>query len=322
MKKLNYFLLYSVLICMTLTGCSVRPSEKLLYTSDRFEAMAASVPDERVLADTFASDLCVVTGEEESSDPSVNAESAGLFSIADQQVIFQKQVFERMHPASITKVMTALLAVKYGNPDDLVTVGEETVIREAGASLCNIHPGDTLTLEQLLYGLMLPSGNDAGTAIAVHMAGSIEAFSERMNEEARKIGATDTHFVNPHGLTDETHLTTAYDLYLILNEALKYPEFRKIIGTADYVAQYQDGQGNEISQTWHNSNKYLNGERETPEGLQVLGGKTGTTNAAGYCLILACEDEKGQDYVSVVLKAGSRSDLYDNMTNIIRKIVN
>ena len=307
---------------MTLTGCSVRPSEKLLYTSDRFEAMAASVPDERVLADTFASDLCVVTGEEESSDPSVNAESAGLFSIADQQVIFQKQVFERMHPASITKVMTALLAVKYGNPDDLVTVGEETVIREAGASLCNIHPGDTLTLEQLLYGLMLPSGNDAGTAIAVHMAGSIEAFSERMNEEARKIGATDTHFVNPHGLTDETHLTTAYDLYLILNEALKYPEFRKIIGTADYVAQYQDGQGNEISQTWHNSNKYLNGERETPEGLQVLGGKTGTTNAAGYCLILACEDEKGQDYVSVVLKAGSRSDLYDNMTNIIRKIVN
>ncbi|MCI6886253.1 MAG: D-alanyl-D-alanine carboxypeptidase [Lachnospiraceae bacterium] len=284
--------------------------------------MAASVPDERVLADTFASDLCVVTGEEESSDPSVNAESAGLFSIADQQVIFQKQVFERMHPASITKVMTALLAVKYGNPDDLVTVGEETVIREAGASLCNIHPGDTLTLEQLLYGLMLPSGNDAGTAIAVHMAGSIEAFSERMNEEARKIGATDTHFVNPHGLTDETHLTTAYDLYLILNEALKYPEFRKIIGTADYVAQYQDGQGNEISQTWHNSNKYLNGERETPEGLQVLGGKTGTTNAAGYCLILACEDEKGQDYVSVVLKAGSRSDLYDNMTNIIRKIVN
>ena len=322
MKKLNYFLLYSVLICMTLTGCSVRPSEKLLYTSDRFEAMAASVPDERVLADTFASDLCVVTGEEESSDPSVNAESAGLFSIADQQVIFQKQVFERMHPASITKVMTALLAVKYGNPDDLVTVGEETVIREAGASLCNIHPGDTLTLEQLLYGLMLPSGNDAGTAIAVHMAGSIEAFSERMNEEARKIGATDTHFVNPHGLTDETHLATAYDLYLILNEALKYPEFRKIIGTADYVAQYQDGQGNEISQTWHNSNKYLNGERETPEGLQVLGGKTGTTNAAGYCLILACEDEKGQDYVSVVLKAGSRSDLYDNMTNIIRKIVN
>lgn len=88
------------------------------------------------------------------------------------------------------------------------------------------------------------------------------------------------------------------------------------------MAQYQDGQGNEISQTWHNSNKYLNGERETPEGLQVLGGKTGTTNAAGYCLILACEDEKGQDYVSVVLKAGSRSDLYDNMTNIIRKIVN
>lgn len=322
MKKYGYCVLASVWLCLMLSGCAGRPSEELLYTRERLETMAASTPDKQVLADTFASDLCVVTGDEESSDAFVNAEAAGVFSLSDQDVIFQKQVFERLHPASITKVMTALLAVKYGNLEDVVTVGEETVIREAGASLCNIRPGDTLTMEQLLYGLMLPSGNDAGAAIAVHMAGSIEAFSDLMNEEAKKIGATDTHFVNPHGLTDETHLTTAYDLYLILNEALKYPAFRTVIGTTDYVVQYQDGEGKAVSQTWRNSNKYLSGERETPQGLHVLGGKTGTTNAAGYCLILACEDEEDREYISVVLKAGSRTDLYDNMTNIIRKIVN
>lgn len=308
--------------CMLLTGCGKKPDPGLLYQPERLEAMIASVPDDRALAEPFADSLCVVTGGEESSDPFINAEAAALFSLSDGKVLFQKNAFERMHPASITKVMTALLAVRYGDLDEAVTVGEETVIHEAGASLCNIAPGDTLTLRELLYGLMLPSGNDAGAAIAVHMAGSIEAFADQMNEEARRIGATDTHFVNPHGLTEDTHLTTAYDLYLILNEALKYPEFREIIGTREYTVHYAGGTGEAKTQTWQNSNRFLNGTAETPDGVTVLGGKTGTTNAAGYCLMMAETDEKGQEYVSVVLKAGNRTDLYQNMSNIIRKIVN
>lgn len=322
MKKISYLLLIMSVCGLFLSGCAGEPSENLRYSEDRLDSLIDAVPSERLQADSFATSLCVVTGEEAVSDPSVNAEAAGVFSLSDQNVIFEKNVFERMHPASITKVMTALLAVKYGNLDEEITVGDETRITEAGASMCNIQPGDTLTLRQLLYGLMLPSGNDAGAAIAVHMAGSIDAFSEMMNTEARKVGATDTHFVNPHGLTNEVHLTTAYDLYLILNEALKYPEFRNIIGTREYTVCYRDAQGNEKSQIWQNSNKYLTGAEKTPDGLHVLGGKTGTTNAAGYCLILASEDEQDQEYISVVLKAGSRADLYDNMTNIICKIVN
>lgn len=322
MKKISYLLLIMSVCGLFLSGCAGEPSENLRYSEERLDSLIDAVPSERIQADSFASSLCVVTGEEAVSDPSVNAEAAGVFSLSDQNVIFEKNVFERMHPASITKVMTALLAVKYGNLDEEITVGDETRITEAGASMCSIQPGDILTLRQLLYGLMLPSGNDAGAAIAVHMAGSIDAFSEMMNTEARKVGATDTHFVNPHGLTNEVHLTTAYDLYLILNEALKYPEFRNVIGTREYTVCYRDAQGNEKSQIWQNSNKYLTGAEETPDGLHVLGGKTGTTNAAGYCLILASEDEQDQEYISVVLKAGSRADLYDNMTNIICKIVN
>ena len=311
-----------VLAAAILSGCSPKAGKELAYEDVRVDAVYASLGADLERAGTFAENLCVITGDEESSDPLVNSEAAAVFGIDDKTVVFQKQAFERLYPASITKVMTALVALKYGNLEDTVTVGEESVITETGASLCNIRPGDTLTMEQLLYGLMLPSGNDAGASIAVHMAGSIEGFAEMMNREARALGATDTHFLNPHGLHDENHYTTAYDLYLIFNEAFRYPEFRTIIETKEYTASYTDREGNARTQTWKNSNRYLTGERETPAGLTVLGGKTGTTQAAGYCLIMASEDPEGRDYISVVLKAGSRSNLYDNMTNIIQKIVN
>ena len=153
------------------------------------------------------------------------------------------------------------------------------------------------------------------------MSGSIEAFADLMNEEARKLGAVDTHFVNPHGLTDPEHYTTAYDLYLIFNEALKQPEFRKVTGTTSYTAVYRNGKGESVTKTWSGGNWYMTGERQEPDGLTVFGGKTGTTSAAGYCLIMASRDTQDHEYVSVVLKADSRPGLYDNMSNIISKIV-
>ena len=124
-----------------------------------------------------------------------------LLDLDDRKVLYSKQALQKVYPASITKIMTALIAIRDGDLTDSVTVGPETVITETGASLAHINPGDTLTMEQLLYGLMLPSGNDAGAAIAVHMAGSTEAFAEKMNETAHALGSTDTHFLNPHGLS-------------------------------------------------------------------------------------------------------------------------
>lgn len=319
MKKLRGMITVCLLTGLTLAGCGRQT--QYAYDSARIAQMAQSAPD-TAEADSFAKNLCVATGTEGEEDASVTAEAAAVFGVDTKDVIFQKNPFERLYPASITKIMTALIAVRDGNLSDSVTVGAETVITEPGASLAHINPGDTLTMEQLLYGLMLPSGNDAGAAIAVHMAGSTEAFAEKMNETAHALGATDTHFVNPHGLSNEDHYTTAYDLYLIFNEALKYPEFRKIIGTASYRASYTDATGQPKTQEWKNSNQYLNGKSQAPEGITVLGGKTGTTKAAGSCLILGTQDESGNDYISVVLKADSRDVLYDNMTKIIGKIVN
>ena len=107
----------------------------------------------------------------------------------------------------------------------------------------------------------------------------------------------------------------------MFNEALTYPKFREVISTSSCTANYLDGTGASVSQTWMVSNKYINGEEETPAGLTVLGGKTGTTQAAGNCLVMASTAENGDEYISVVMKAGSRPALYENMTNIIRKIV-
>lgn len=318
--------IYKIACCLTagFLLCSCGKKEEALdrpysFTERSFPVKLTDSTDG--YASLFASDLCVVTDESQYSPSDTTSEAAGLFDITDGQVMYSKNAFERLYPASITKVMTALIAIKYGDLTDTVTVTEDAVITEAGATLAGIHPGDQLTMEQLLYGLMLPSGNDAGAAIAVHMAGSIDAFAELMNREAQKLGATGTHFMNPHGLTNADHYTTAYDLYLIFNEALKQPEFRKVTGTTSYTADYTDGSGNPVSTTWEGGNWYMVGQRQTPDGLTVFSGKTGTTSAAGFCLIMASRDQKEKEYISVVLKAPSRPGLYDNMTNIISKIV-
>ena len=318
--------IYKIACCLTagFLLCSCGKKEEALdrpysFTERSFPVELTDSTDG--YASLFASDLCVVTDESQYSPSDTTSEAAGLFDITDGQVMYSKNAFERLYPASITKVMTALIAIKYGDLTDTVTVTEDAVITEAGATLAGIHPGDQLTMEQLLYGLMLPSGNDAGAAIAVHMAGSIDAFAELMNREAQKLGATGTHFMNPHGLHDEDHYTTAYDLYLIFNEALKYPEFRTVTGSTAYTANYTNGAGQSVSKTWRGGNWYLTGEQETPDGLTVFSGKTGTTKAAGYCLIMAEKDDSDREFISVVLKSDSRPHLYDNMTNIISKIV-
>ncbi|MFT4107228.1 MAG: D-alanyl-D-alanine carboxypeptidase family protein [Lacrimispora sp.] len=272
-------------------------------------------------AEPFANDLCVVSEDTPFSDGRVTAEAAAVFDIKDREVLFAKNPFERLYPASVTKVMTALVALEHGDLTDEVTVTRDAVITEAGATLCGIKPGDKLSMEQLLYGLMLPSGNDAGVAIAIHMAGSEEAFSKMMNEEALKLGATGSQFVNPHGLHDQNHYTTAYDLYLIFNKAMEYPKFREIIAAKEFTASYKDATGSPVSAAWKATNWYMTGEKTMPSGLTVSGGKTGTTQAAGNCLIMGSSDSSGREYISVVLKAPGRPGLYDNMSNILNKIV-
>ena len=316
--QIKRFLLLVLAAGLLASGCQKKPAFEDAYVfEERAENFTAEGPR---TPEPFAADLAVITDGDDVS-PALDAEAAAVFSLDGGEALFHKNAMARMNPASTTKIMTAILALKYGNLSDLVTVGDEVIITEAGSSMCGVKPGDTMTLEQLLYGLMMPSGNDAANAIAVYLAGSIDSFADAMNEEAWNIGATGTHYTNANGLTEPEHYTTAYDLYLMFHEALKYPKFREIIGTHSYTADYTGADGAAKTVTWTVGNYYMNGKTETPAGLTVFGGKTGTTNAAGYCLVMGSRTDDGREYASVVMKAASRDKLYDSMTKIISNIV-
>ena len=226
-------------------------------------------------------------------------------------------IYEKIYPASTTKILTALLAIENGNLDQSYIVSENAVNQESDSSVCNLHAGDQVTLRQLLYGLMLRSGNDAAVAIAEAVSGDIDSFAKLMNERARTIGAFHSHFINPNGLHDEEHYTTVYDMYRIFEEALKNEEFRKILTTQMFVADYTDSAGMPVHQEWQTTNKYLLNLETAPEGITVLGGKTGTTNPAGYCLVLLSKNSSEEEIISIVMKADCRYNLYYFMNQIL-----
>ena len=270
----------------------------------------------------YAKDLCV-GGNEDLLDEAVSENlsvSAGLFDVTDRSILYAKNIHEKRYPASTTKILTAYVALKYGDLNSTATVSKEALNIDSDSSVCGLSVGDTLTLEQLLYGLLLSSGNDAANVIAELVSGSQEAFVTLMNQEALALGATNSHFVNAHGLQDEQHYTTAYDLYLIFQAAFSNQLFAQIIRTTDYTAEFTGSKGEAVKKNWKNSNRYLTGDKEIPEGLTVLGGKTGTTLDAGSCLIMCSQDSKDKTYISVVMKADGRDNLYTQMTELLKKI--
>lgn len=141
-----------------------------------------------------------------------------------------------------------------------------------------------------------------------------------MNEEAQRLGATNTSFANPHGLSDDNHYTSAYDLYLIFNEAIKYDSFNEIIHMTSYQTAYYDKDGKAKELTVNNTNRFLRGDFQAPENITVIGGKTGTTNAAGHCLILLSRDTSGAPYISVILNSSASDVLYPEMVQLLEQI--
>lgn len=271
-------------------------------------------------AEGFSEDLCVASGDINSQLLTIDAYSAGLFNANAGETVFAKDIFTRRSPASITKIMTALVTLKYGNLDDLVTVTATAKDIEYGSSVCDIKEGDVLSLRQLLYGMMIASGNDAAMMIAEHVGGSVEHFVALMNQEALELGATGTHFMNPHGLTHEDHYTTVYDIYLIFHAAMQYDIFQDIISRKNYYAEYSRYDGSAVAVTWESTNHYLTNEAEAPDEVVVYGGKTGTTEDAGACLALLAKDLYGNPYFSIILHSASKDSLYPEMNQLLSLI--
>ena len=269
----------------------------------------------------FAADLCVAADQVDLAgfEPDTDLHAAGLFDLEAGSVLCGYKLYDRLYPASTTKIMTALVALKYGNLDDEVTVSANATDFNWDEVTSGLRTGDKVTMYDLLCGLLLHSGNDCGTAIAEHIAGSEEAFADMMNEEAAALGATGTHFVNPHGLHDENHYTTAYDLYLIFNECIKDERFVEIISMESYDGTLTGADGTVRKETWTPTQAYGAGAATEPDGIRVLGGKTGTTQQAGNCVILYDEDLSEHPYISVIMGADGTTRLYEQMNTLMQQ---
>lgn len=319
-KMIVCFLLAAVCVCSG--ACSLQKEVEIADPYDVYETSGAyGLTGNATVSqlDFFAKDLCVAGTDGIATDQFDGslAESAGVFDLTGGNVKAAQNIFEQMYPASTTKILTCYLAVKYGNLEDSVTVSETAVDLPSDSSTCGLKAGDTLSLEQLLYGLMLCSGNDAANVIAEHISGDIDSFVALMNTEAAALGATRSHFVNPHGLHDENHYTCAYDLYLILNAAIQNDEFLQVFSARTYTADYTSESGEAVEQVWNSTNLYLSGDQEIPEGITIIGGKTGTTNSAGSCLVLLSRNVDQETYISVVLRAENRDNLYLCMSELL-----
>ncbi|MGV3488962.1 MAG: D-alanyl-D-alanine carboxypeptidase family protein [Tuberibacillus sp.] len=235
---------------------------------------------------------------------SVSAQSAILMDQASGRVLFEKDVHKKMRIASITKVMTAILAIESGEMDDKVKVSNNAYGTE-GSSIY-LKKGEKITLRNLVYGLMLRSGNDAAVAIAEKVGGSVDGFVYLMNQKAKEIGMMDTHFANPHGLDDhEQHYSTAYDMALLTRYAMQNKEFRKIFQTKYYKAP---NPGEKWDRSWKNKNKLLFRYKYS------TGGKTGYTKRAGRTLISTAS--KGElNLVVVTLNDGDDWRDHQNLFN-------
>ena len=236
---------------------------------------------------------------------SLKAKYAILVELSTGRIIYEKNSTEQKYPASITKIMTAILVLENCNLDDIATVSETALSNiPSGYVTCDLRVGEEITIEDLLYALMVKSANDAAYVLAEHVAGSVDAFSDMMNMKAREIGCTGTHFVNPNGIHDDRHYTTAYDMYLMAKYGMENETFRKLVSTKEYTL-HSTNMYPEENRSFSTTNDLIK-DGSSNYYKYAIGIKTGYTTDAGECLV-AESSRDGLDFIAVIMDAGSPS---------------
>ncbi|SFD71983.1 D-alanyl-D-alanine carboxypeptidase (penicillin-binding protein 5/6) [Paenibacillus catalpae] len=257
----------------------------------------------------FAEESVQPAGEQQTMQPAEqlpdmpNSESAILIDAKSGAVLFAKNESERLYPASITKIVTGIIALEQSDPSDMVTVSKNA--RGEDGTRIYLAEGEQKPMLDLIEGMLINSGNDAATAIAEHIDGTKEQFAVRMNEFVRKLGTWDTNFVNPSGLPDENQYTTARDMAKIAQYAMQNDQFRQVVST-----QSKPWVGEEWVSKLENHNKLLS----SYEG--AIGVKNGFTQAAGYTLVSAAE-RGDMELIGVVLKGATDAGVYKDMTQLL-----
>ncbi|HBK85871.1 MAG TPA: hypothetical protein DDZ53_07575 [Firmicutes bacterium] len=224
--------------------------------------------------------------------PTISAQAAAIFDLTTGEVLAGINAGQKVFPASTTKVLTALLAIELGELTDMVTISKLAEQQEGTALYCRA--GEQYSFQDLLYALLVLSANDVAVALAEHVAGSVESFAQLMNDKALALGAKNSHFVNPNGLPDPDHYTTAADMAKIFVAAYQQPLIREITATRVYYIDLPSGERRAL----------VNGNKMLTEYSGTLGGKTGYTSQAGNCLVTAAQSGSLKLGVSVFKAQG------------------
>lgn len=243
---------------------------------------------------TDAEDLFTLT------ENNITSEYAILLNVEDNTVMASRNADEIIYPASMTKIMTLLVAAEnIEDMDDTFTMTYEIIapLVEMDASRAGFSEGETVTLWDLMYGIALPSGADASVAIATYVSGSEEAFVELMNEKAEELGLENTHFVNTSGLHDEDHYSTVTDIALLMTAVMENDICQEVLSTYQYTTTATDEHPDGIVLE---STMFTRMSGDEVEGITIEAGKTGYTDASGHCLVSYATDEEGNGYVAVV----------------------
>lgn len=249
-----------------------------------------------------------------------------VYCAEDRRIVAGENIFRRIAPASLTKLLTASVALKYFEPDEVVTVGTELELVQPESSLCLISKGNRLTMYDLLTGLLLPSGNDAAYTVAVNTArkasgisglsdrAAVKYFCDLMNDFAKELGMVNSHFANPEGWDDPRHYTTASDLTKVARYALSVPELRELVSTRKRYVEFESGE----TITWYNGNQLLQPNSDY-YCENAVGMKTGFTDNAGLCLIAAFE-KGGKTYIITVLGCTDSDKRYEKILELYEDI--
>ena len=242
-----------------------------------------------------------------------NSPSILLMDADTGKILYSKNAFEKHYPASTTKMMTAILTLENCELDDIVTISHNAIFSiPVGYSHANLQEGERLTVEQLLNVLLIPSANDAAIALAEHIAGSEEAFVDMMNNKAKELGCTNTHFVNPNGIHNEDHYSTAYDLALIGKYAMQFDEIMKIATINQYTLPKTNKYDKE-NRIFNTTNGLIDSDNEYyyPNATGI---KTGYTDKSGYCIVTTAE----KDGVTLLLSVLGSENLEERYEDCIK----
>lgn len=241
----------------------------------------------------------------------ITSEAGLLVEYSTGKVLYEKNSNKVMYPASTTKILTAIVVLENCNLSDIATVSESALSNiPSGYVTCNLQVGEEISINDLLHALLIPSANDAAFVLAEHVGGSIEGFSDMMNKKAKEIGCTNTHFVNPNGIHDDNHYTTAYDLYLMGKYAMQNEVFKSIVSKTEYTLPATNKYPNN-DRILHTSNSLLDKSNKNYYYEPTIGIKTGHTTQAGNCLV-AESSKNNMNFISVILNGNSTSNGLDS----------